>query len=173
MLTTKQILTFNKENNKWYVECRKWEADREQLFRENATYTGEDGKMKHYDKERNMDDPNDDHTKHPDWPEFKKATHEALAMNESMTGLFAQIAGSKRKIFIEVCGNGWVANTYTHYELVSVTEAGADYQIRFRDDLPAVLHLTPMARYILDGIYPAHIHARIISILPVDDLNNI
>lgn len=41
MLTTKQILTFNKENNnKWYVECSKWEADREQLFREIATYTG-------------------------------------------------------------------------------------------------------------------------------------
>ena len=119
--------------------------------------------MKHYEKERDMDDPKDNHTNHPDWPEFKKATHEALAMNESMTELLAQIAGSKRKICIEVCGNGWVANTYTHYELVSVTEAGADYQIRFRDDLLAVLHLTPMARYILGDIYPTNIHAKIVG----------
>lgn len=172
MLTTKQILTFNKENSKWYVECRKWEADREQLFREITTYIGEDGKMKHYEKERKLDDPKDDHTKHPDWPEFKKATHEALAMNASMTELLDQIAGGKRKIGIEVCGNGWVANTYTHYERVSASEAGADYQLRFRDDLPTVLHLTPMARYILGGIYPSHIHARIVSSHPVEDLNN-
>lgn len=107
----------------------------------------------------------DDHTKHPNWPEFNHETHEALAMNSSMTELLDLLASGKRKISIEVCGNGWVANTYTHYEQISTADDGADYQLRFRDDLPAVLHLTPMARYILGGIYPVHIHARIVTVL--------
>ena len=103
MLTTKQILVFNKEaNNRWYVQSRKWKADHERLFREIATYTDEDGKVKHYANDRDMNDPKDDHTKHPDWPEFKKETHETLAMNESVTELLDQIAGGKRRVGIDV-----------------------------------------------------------------------
>lgn len=162
MLTTQQVLSFNKEKNgKWYVEYQKWEDERTKLFRQIYTWKDEDDKAHGYKEIQDMNDPKDDHTKHAEWAEFKTETHEALAMNESMTEVLEFLAKGKRQVKIETCGNGWVSNTYAHYHRESASVKDATYKLLYRDDLPKEVSLNWMARYILGDIFSEFIHARV------------
>lgn len=162
MIAQKKTLTFNKENdNRWYLECSEYEEKVTKEFRETFTYTDAEGHVKHYEKEFDPANPLDDHTKHPVWPSVEP--HKDLIMAKSFENLLEKLAHGKRSITLDAISYGWVANTFTHYQRCSIDGQGAEYELRFRDDLPQRIRLTPICRYLFDGCYPEHIHGKVIK----------
>ena len=159
MLTTKQILTFNKEKNgNWYVESKAWEDAQTKRFRQIFTYLDKDGKIKNYEKEQDMSNPLDDHTKHPDW----RDPHEDLLMHESFGAMLDKVAGNSRQLKIEVVAYGWVSNCFSHFQRQEIGFEGARYKTRFRQDLPQEFLLSPITLFLF-GTYPEHFHARLLN----------
>lgn len=161
MLTQKKVLTFNREkNNRWYVESKEWEELQAKIFRQTHTYEDEDGKTQHYEEEQNFSNPMDDHTKHPDWCDHR--LDKELMMDESFELLLQKLSCGDRQVKMEVISYGWVSNNYTHYHRTKVDENGADYELRFKADLPIHIRLTPICRSLFD-CYPEHIHGKVIK----------
>lgn len=162
MLTQNKTLTFNKENdNRWYIECKEYEEKKTQEFRATFTYMDEKGHETKYEKVQDLTNPMDDHTKHPAWPGCEP--HKDLVMDETFEQLLELLAKGQRKVMLEVFAYGWVANTYTHYQRCSIDGQGAEYKLRFRNDLPERVRLTPVCRFIFDGLYPEHFHGKVIK----------
>ena len=158
-MTQKKTLTFNKENdNRWYLECKEYEEKKAKEFRQIFTYTDEEGHIQSYEEEQDFDNPLDDHTKHPDWPSFEP--HKDLVMAESFELLLEKLAGGKRQVVLDVISYGWVANTFAHYQRCTIDGQGAEYELRFRNDLPQRIRLTPICRFLFGGLYPLHIHGK-------------
>ena len=81
-------------------------------------------------------------------------------MAESFELLLEQLAGGKRQVTIEAISYGWVANTFAHYLRCTIDGQGAEYELRFRHDLPQRIRLTPICRFLFGGLYPLHIHGK-------------
>lgn len=159
MLTQKKVLTFNREkNNRWYVESKEWEELQTKHFRKTHTYEDEEGKTQYYNEEQDFSNPLDDHTKHPAW----RDPHEDLVMDDSFEALLQKMAAGARQVKMEVISYGWVSNTYTHYYRSGYDENGANYELRFKADLPAHIRLTPICLFLFDG-YPEHFHGKSIK----------
>lgn len=162
MLTQKKALTFNKENdNRWYLSCKEYEEEKARMFRATFTYINEEGRETKYETKQDFSNPMDDHTKHPAWPSFEP--HQDLMMDESFELLLEGLAKGNRLVTLEVISYGFVSNTYTHVHRFAFDENGADYEFRFRHDLPQRFRLTPICRYLFDGGYPEHFHGRVIG----------
>lgn len=162
MLTQKKTLTFNKEtNNHWYLVCDEYEEKVTKEFRETFTYTDTEGKVQKYETEQDLTNPLDDHTKHPAWPSCDP--HKNLVMAESFEQLLETLAKGERTVTIDVISYGWVANTYTHYHRIAIDGEGAEYELRFRNDLPQRIRLTPICRFLFDGLYPEYFHGKVIK----------
>lgn len=162
MLTQKKTLTFNKENdNRWYIVCNEYEELLTKEFRETFTYVDAEGHTQKYETEQDQSNPLDDHTKHPAWPSCNP--HKDLVMDESFEKLLEKLADGKPQVVIEVISYGWVANTFTHYQRCTIDGKGAEYELRFRNDLPQHIRLTPICRFLFDGLYPEHFHGKVIK----------
>lgn len=162
MLTQKKTLTFNKEsNNRWYVVCNEYEEKVTKQFRETFTYVDADGHTQKYAKKQDLTNPLDDHTKHPAWPSCEP--HKDLVMAESFERLLDVLAQGGRQVVIDVIAYGWVSNTFTHYHRCQIDGQGAEYELRFRNDLPQCIRLTPFCRFIFDGLYPEHFHGKVVK----------
>lgn len=162
MLTQRQTLTFNKEkDNRWYIVCKEYEEKKTQEFRTTFTYVNAKGEIKNYNLVQDKNDPLDDHTKHPSWPSFEP--RKDLVMAESFGQLLDKLAQGGRQLVLDVIAYGWVSNTYTHYQRCSIDDEGADYELRFRIDLPQRIRLTPVCRFLFDGLYPEHFHGKVIK----------
>jgi len=162
MLTQKKTLTFNKENdNRWYLECKEYEEKMTKEFRETFTYTDNEGHIKKYEPKQDLANPLDDHTKHPAWPSCDP--HKDLVMAESFEQLLDELSESGRQVTLDVISYGWVANTFTHYQRCSIDGQGAEYELRFRKDLTRRIRLTPICRFLFDGLYPEHFHGKVIK----------
>jgi len=160
MLIQKKTLVFNKENdNCWYVECKKWEEEQTKLFRETHLHLDKEGKIVPYEKELQLDNPLDDHTKHEEW----RDPHADLAMDDSFGKMLDQMAAGKKIVTIEMLSYGWVCNTFTHYRFVGLDLQVAEYELRFDTGLPAHIRLTPIFRYIFDSNYPLHLHVKAVA----------
>jgi len=156
MLVQKKTLTFNKENNLWYVDCKEWEEKQTQLFRETHIHSIGNGNYANYKKELDLSDPLDNHTKHPKW----RDPRQDLIMDESFGKLIEQKAHGKKTIAIEIVSYGWVSETFTHYECKTIKEDGALYDIRSDSNLQSQILLTPIFQYLFDGFYPKYIHLK-------------
>lgn len=162
MLTQKKTLTFNKENdNRWYIVCDEYEEKVTKEFRETFTYTDTEGKVQKYETEQDLTNPLYDHTKHPAWPSCDP--HKNLVMTESFEQLLETLAKGERTVTIDVISYGWVANTYTHCHRITIDGEGAEYELRFRNGLPQRIRLTPICRFLFDGLYPEHFHGKVIK----------
>ena len=162
MLTKEMMLTFNKENdNRWYLVCHEYEQKVAMKFRETFTYTDAEGHIQRYEEEQDLSNPLDDHTKHPAWPIYEP--HKDLVMAESFEQLLDKLAGGKRQVTIEAISYGWVSNTFAHNQRCSIDDEGAEYELRFRHDLPQRIRLTPICRFLFDGLYPEHFHGKVIK----------
>lgn len=162
MMTQKKTLTFNKENdNRWYLSCKEYEEKVTKEFRATFTYVDGDGHIQHYKEEQDLSNPLDDHTKHPAWPSFEP--HKHLVMAESFEQLLEKLANGAQEVKLEVIAYGWVANTYTHYQRCLIDGQGAEYELRFRHDLPQRIRLTPICRFVFNGLYPEHFHGKVIK----------
>ena len=162
MLTQKKTLTFNKENNnRWYLSCKEYEEMVTKEFRATFTYINEEGRITKYETVQDMSNPKDDHTQHPEWPRFEP--HQNLMMDESFEQLLEVLAKGDQQVTLEVISYGFVSNTNTHIHRLAFDETGADYEFRFRHDLPQRFRLTPICRFLFDGSYPEYFHGKVIK----------
>lgn len=156
MLTQKTTLTFIKENNNWSIVCDAWVDKKTAEFRATNVYFDESGKTVKYEKVQDFSNPLDDHTKHPLWSDPRKD----LVMSEGFAELLEAASKDGKTAQIEFISYGWVSNTFSHYCLKSSDKTGADYEIRFGNEMPKQLRLTPVFRFILDSEYPDYIHLK-------------
>lgn len=165
MLTQKKTLTFQKENdNRWYLVCDEYKEEKTKEFRMAFTHEDKDGKPAKYEEKQDFRDPLDDHTKHPAWPEYEFCFHKKLMMNETFEALLEKFAAKgSNEVTLEVISYGYVANAFTHIHRLSIDDQGAEYEFRFRKDLPQRFRLTPFCCYLFDGLYPEHFHGRVIK----------
>lgn len=161
MLTQKKTLVFNKENdNRWYVECKKWEEEQTALFRETHVHLDADGKSVPYEKEQQLDNPLDDHTKHEEW----RDPHADLVVNDSIAALLEQFCKKgSRQVKVEVLTYGWVSNTHAHYLRKSIGAKGCEYELRYDlKELPKSFCLTPLFCYIFECSFPNYLHVKLV-----------
>lgn len=156
MLVQKKTLTFNKEKNHWYLECKQWEDEQTELFRRTNYYEDKDGLIVKYSAVRDLTNPLDDHTKHPLWHD----PHEDLIMADTFGKLLEKKANGKKTIQMDMASYGWVSNTFTHYDRMSYDASGARYVLRFDSELPKEIDLTPIFQYVFDGIIPQYLHLK-------------
>lgn len=162
-LSKLRTFTFNKDaDGNWYLESKEFEDYITKLFRETHTYTNENDKQQTYASERDLENPLDDHTKHPEWVEPRTY----LKMNEDMNSLLDIIAGNPNKnqsVTLDTISYGFVCNTFMHYHFVEQTpDGGAIYKLQYkgRFDLPETLKLPRLALFFFDGIFPMRINGK-------------
>jgi len=155
MIAQKKTLTFNKENSRWYLECKEWEDEMTRLFRKNHAYIDDQGHKVKYEAVRDYSNPLDDHTKHPLWHEPKND----LVMEDTFSELLENKAKGRDSIQLEMISYGWVSNTFTHYVCRNIDGDKAEYAVRFDTSKPNIIHLTPVFQYLFER-FPKYIHLK-------------
>jgi hypothetical protein len=155
MPVQKKTLTFNKENNKWYLECKEYEEEMTKLFRKNHSYKDGDGRIVKYEVVQDFTNPMDDHTKHPKWHDPK----EDLIMEDSFVKMLEKKAKGKNSTQFEMISYGWVSNTFTHYVCDNIEGDRAQYTVRFNSQYPSTIHLTQIFQYLFER-FPKYIHLK-------------
>lgn len=167
MLNEKKVLNFIKESKgKWYVECKEWDLDQTRVFRRTHekhykdSFSDKDEHWKYLDTQ-DMSNPLDDHTQHEEWNEWSERwIHESRKMDDTVCLLLDMISEGKNSLSLEFITYSWVSNTYTHVRRVAIDSVGAEYEFRFRKDLPVTFRVTPMLCYIFSGVYPKYFHIK-------------